>query len=228
MRKRLSYIILLFITPFILSACEEKVVTSDKINAYHDNSEVIGDEKDEMVADISHTIYESIDREQTQSDFITVQVIDKEGEEVQVPEGRYMISGIAAGTVTVRDKQGDILYETPLVSEGIGIGMVTLDLTEDHVIHVDGFEEAFIQPAEDLPPNELGAGIWEVGKDIEPGKYTAQGSEYGYLQLFQEEKSPKVYEFHGEHLQDPIHMELVAGQKIKITNMNFIFFEPQS
>lgn len=219
-------ILLCLICPFILNACGQPT-TSEKVKAYHDNSEIIGEEKDDMVANISDTIYESADRENTQREPIIIEAIAKEGEEVQVPEGRYTITGQLAGTVTVKDNKGDILYETSIAEEGSGVGMITLDLTEDHTIHVDGFEEAFIHPAEAASSNELGPGIWEVGKDIEPGKFSIEGSNYGYLQLFTEGESPQVYELHGD-LSEPIKVELKEGQKVKITDVSLVQFNSQN
>lgn len=46
--------------------------------------------------------------------------------------------------------------------------------------------------------NELTAGIWEVGKDIEAGNYSViPGTDFafGYLQIFEEGEPPRVFEF---------------------------------
>lgn len=223
--KKLGFLVFL-IASLLLGACGQPT-TSSKIDAYHENSEIIGDEKEVMVANTSPSIYESIDRDKNNPEPITIGKIEKEGEEIQVSEGRYMITGYEAGTVTIKDSDDAILYETALVSEGMGVSVVTLDLTEDHTIHVDGFEEAFVQPAEPPAPNEFGPGIWEVGKDIEPGQYTATGNGYGYLQLFTKDKSPQVFEVHGESVQDPIKIDLEKGQKIKIVDTGLVYLEPQ-
>src|SRR5699024_5089925 len=138
----------------LLGACGQ-TTTSSKIDAYHENGEIIGDEKEEMVANTSPSIYESIDREKNNPDPIAIGAIEKEGEEIQVPEGRYMITGYEAGTVTIKQSDDLILCEVAHVSEGIGVGMITLDLSQDHSRHLDGFDEAFVHPAERPPPDEL-------------------------------------------------------------------------
>src|SRR5699024_12660435 len=68
-------------------------------------------EKEVMVANTSPSIYESIDRDKNNPEPITIGKIEKEGEEIQVSEGRYMITGYEAGTVTIKDSDDAILYE---------------------------------------------------------------------------------------------------------------------
>lgn len=215
----------LLLGPLILMGCQQ-TETSEKAKAYHENSEIIGEERDEVIGEVSKSIYESIDRKNTDAEPVVLEAFPKEGAEVQLPEGRYTISGQTAGTVTIYDEEGAVLYEAVMGEEQLAI---TLDLLDSHTVHVDGFEAAYIEPTETALSHELGAGIWEVGKDIEPGKFEAHNSfGYGYLQLFTEGEPPQVYEFHGEGIgQDPIELELVEGQKMKITEVR-IHFEPQS
>src|SRR5699024_10644026 len=110
--KKLGFLVFL-IAFLLLGACGQPT-TSSKIDAYHENSEIIGDEKEEMVANTSPSIYESIDRDKNNPEPITIGKIEKEGEEIQVSEGRYMITGYEAGTVTIKDSDDAILYETAL------------------------------------------------------------------------------------------------------------------
>ncbi|WP_040977852.1 hypothetical protein [Oceanobacillus jeddahense] len=79
--------------------------------------------------------------------------------------------------------------------------------------------------------NELTAGISEVGKGIEPGSYSIaleEGDAAGYLEIFEEGESPKVFEVLVNPLEPDIDVTLREGQKIRISGVYHVLFEPQS
>ena len=51
---------------------------------------------------------------------------------------------------------------------------------------------------------------------------------FGYLQIFEEGESPRVFEFLDGSAESMIEIQLKDGQKIKITGIDSLQFKPQS
>lgn len=231
--KRLLIFILLSCT-FIFIGCSQE--PSEKVAAYQENNEIIGPESEELIGNVSSTIYESIDRDNTEAEEILIQPVEGLGKQVTPPEGRYTISAgfdssgtPQSGRILVYDENEAFLIDE-LYDNGFGISGVTVDLNGSHTVHVDGIDQAMIVPAETQLSNELTAGIWEVGQDIEAGRYAVTPAEYGfgYLHLFEEGESPKVFEFLNISPDAPIELDLEMGQKLRISGIHFLQFEPIS
>lgn len=214
-------IVATIVSLFILTGCIQQL--SDKVLSYQENYELIGDERVEIIGNISNTIYESIDRSNSEATELIIDPIFQEGNDVILPEGRYAIAAQIAGNVFVRDEAGELLFHDIIAPPPFGVGKVTFDVNGKHIVHVDGFEQVFITPVATQLSNELSPGIWEVGKDIEEGSYTVTGDGFGYLQIFQQGEEPKVYELLGATNQE-ITLHLKEGQKVKITRVSTVQF----
>ncbi|MFD1449614.1 hypothetical protein [Oceanobacillus sojae] len=235
--KQMYFLIIVLICLFVLAGCSQNSPKSKKVLSYQENSEIIGEEKEEIIGEISDTMYESIDRSNAEAEEIVIGPLPREGEEITPPEGRYSI-GISpedyyqSGRVLVYDEEDMLLIEA-LVDGYYGVSSITVDLNGSHTVYADGIDELILIPEETNSSNELTAGISEVGKDIEPGNYSVvTDSEYGmgYLEIFEEGEQPQVFEVLIDPLEPDIDVELKEGQKVKITGWNGLYtlqFEPQ-
>lgn len=222
-------ITLLFVI-VMLGGCDGylNATPSNHMTAVEKNSEIVGDEKEEIIGKVSQTIFNAIDRSNTDVERVETGVIEKTGMEIQVSEGRYVIFAGPAGNVFIYDEKGDLLIRELFDMTG-GAGSVTVDLSEEHTLFFDGgLDGATILPAETFISNELTPGIWEVGKDIQEGAYTISTAYgIGHLQIFELDEEVLVYELiGGDYTQTESVIQLVDGQKLKITGVPLIQFEP--
>lgn len=220
MKKVLGLIF--FSSFFVLNGCGE---VSEVITSYQENYEIIGAEKEKLLENISDTIYESIERNHSDAKEVILNVIDKHGNDLILPEGRYEISGGYSGDIEIRDEKGKLLLTEIIAPPSLGVESVTVDLNGSHILHVGGFEGVVITPVTTESSTELTTGIWEVGKDIEAGDYTVTGSALGNLLIFEKEKDPQVYEIIGGEPATAIDVQLRAGQKLKISGLIMAQFE---
>ncbi|TCJ01611.1 hypothetical protein [Cytobacillus praedii] len=219
-------ILFLYIASMLfLNGCQQ---LSEKIISYQENYEIVGKEKDEMINNTSETIYESIDRSNLDAKEVIIDPIYKDGEDVILPRGRYKIGGHITGNVYIHDEHGKLLFHDILGTAPLGVESITVDVNGSHIVHVDGFEQAYIMPVTTQLSSELSSGIWEVGKDIEEGSYTVTGSGLGYLQIYEQGESPQVFEVIGgdSHTASKVHLK--DGQKLKISGVNIIQFSSNS
>lgn len=214
--KNIIWISKILVCLLIVSGCQQQ---TDKVQQYQTNYEIIGDERDDIIGEISNTIYDSIDRNNSEATEMMIDVIDQYGETIILPRGRYHISGHAAGTVEITDKQGKELMNEVY---GGSVHGITVDLNGEHAVHIDGFDEVFITPVETQITKELHAGIWEVGKDIAPGKYIASGYGLGYIQIFEHGSTPRVFEVIGGLSETKVELDLKKNQKMKIIGVSQI------
>ncbi|GGA74646.1 hypothetical protein [Ornithinibacillus halotolerans] len=223
---------------FIVMGCSEQ--PSEKVLAYKENNEIIGSERDQIIGNVSDTIYKSIDRSNTEAEELIVGPIEGTGEDITLPEGRYNIFTApssdgtpSAGRVVIYDEDGNELLQE-IFDSYYGVGSVTVDVNESHTIHFDGIEEAIIQPASTQLSTDLTTGIWEVGLDIEAGNYSvypnedySYGTELAELMIFEKGKEPRLFEILNTSKESPINVELKDGQKIRVASINNLTFEPK-
>ncbi|MED3552085.1 hypothetical protein [Cytobacillus praedii] len=223
MKRTISF--LYIASMLFLNGCQQ---ASEKIITYQENYEIVGKEKDEMINNTSETIYESIDRSNLDAKEVIIDPIYKDGEDVILPRGRYEIGGHITGNVYIHDEHGKLLFHDILGTGPLGVESITVDVNGSHIVHVDGFEQAYIMPVTTQLSSELSSGIWEVGKDIEEGSYTVTGSGLGYLQIYEQGESPQVFEVIGgdSHTASKVHIK--DGQKLKISGVNIIQFSSNS
>lgn len=215
-------IISMFIVSLIvLTGCQQ---LSEKVLVYQENYEIIGTEREEIIGEVSDTIYESIDRSNSAATNVFIEPILQEGNDVTLPEGRYEITALMAGNVFVRDEHGTLLFHDIIARSPYGVERITVDVNGKHIIHVDGFDNVMITPVPTQLSNELSPGIWEVGKDIKAGNYTVKGTGLGYLQIFEQGQSPQVFEVIGWGSESVSEIQLKDGQKIKITGAQTVQF----
>lgn len=208
--------IIVIISLLILSGCQEP---SDKTSKYQENFEITGSEKEDLIKNTSDTIYESINRENSGSKEVTIEAIYKEGKDVILPEGRYQITGKLTGNVYINDRQGGLLFHDLIGPPPLGVESITIDVNGSHILHVDGFEQVVITPVRTKPTTELTSGIWKVGKDIEAGNYTITGNDLGYIEVFEQDNDPQVFEVIGNESQSITELELKSEQIIRVTGV---------
>jgi len=189
-----------------------------KTMTYDVNSEITGEEKEDILGTVNDRIYEDVERGNEKEELTKLSAIYKGGKEVSVPEGRYNIFGIQAGVLTLLDENGE-----PWLKETLNESGVTVSLLETDIIHADaGFDNVTITKAEENNEPLFTKGIWEVGTDIDPGTYKVFiGYGHGFLEIFEEGKEPRVYEIMGNMVgetQTDIHKVITfeEGQKIRV------------
>jgi len=214
--KRTSFVCLSLIA--ILFGCSTNF--TEHTYLYIENSEIIGEEKENLLKNLSPTIWDEIDRSNKYAKELIAEV-KKPNSEFKVSPGRYIISGTLAGNITVYDQDRKILLD-----ETIGIiNTVTLDLNENHIIVADGgFESIMIEPVSTEIQTTLTTGIWDVGLDVEPGTYSFKaGWGTGYIIVLDRKEEPKVYDVIGNFTESKI--ELKSGQKVIITEIDRVDIE---
>jgi hypothetical protein len=228
--KRVLFLVLI-IGLFVLSGCGQE--PSEIVLAYQENSEIIGSEKDSIIGEVSDTIYDSIDRSNAKAEEIFLGPIEGQGVDITPPEGRYRISADMppdgmpqSGRILVHDEEG-VLLLSEIIDYSFA-GSVTVDLSGSHTVHIDGLDYAMLIPEETKVSDDLSAGIWEVGKDIAAGNYSIFPTDYGFgdLQIFEEGKSPRLFEFLNTSPETAVELELKEGQKLKITGIYSLKFKP--
>ena len=220
---------------FVLIGCSPE--PSEKVSRYQENNEIIGEEREDLIGEISDTIYHSVDRSNSDAEELMISPPDRKGESIIPSEGRYTISaGVfedppQSGRLLVYD-ENEVLLIDELLDFSYGVSSVTVDLNGSHTVHVDGLDQAFLTPVATEISNELTAGIWEVGKDIEAGSYAVIPADFsfGYLQIFEEGELPRVFEFLNSSPESAINVQLQLkdGQKLKISRLEMLQFEEQS
>lgn len=228
--KRVLFLVLI-IGLFVLSGCGQE--PSEIVLAYQENSEIIGSEKDSIIGEVSDTIYDSIDRSNAKAEEIFLGPIEGQGVDITPPEGRYRISADMppdgmpqSGRILVHDEEGVLLFSE--IIDYSFAGSLTVDLSGSHTVHIDGLDYAMLIPEETKVSDDLSAGIWEVGKDIAAGNYSIFPTDYGFgdLQIFEEGKSPRLFEFLNTSPETAVELELKEGQKLKITGIYSLKFKP--
>lgn len=212
----------------LLAGCGGEKEASEKVLIYQENNEIIGEERDELVGEISPTIYEKIVRSNEGLEEIMLFPVERPGESVTPPAGRYTLQMVpVTGRVAIYDEN-----DIPLLDEVIdgtqGAETVTVSLNGSHTVHVSGMMTVYLRPAQTELSSTLNAGIWEVGVDIEPGNYTVTAPtdiEMGYLQIFEEGKKPRVFEIINNPTRSTVEVDLEEGQILKITQIRYLNFE---
>lgn len=219
---------------FVLIGCSQQ--PSEKVLQYQENNEIIGKEKDDIIGEISDTIYDTIDRSNIGAEEIIINAVVRDMPDIIPNKGRYSISPIMSqdgfpqsGRVLIYD-QDNVLLVSEVFDSFYGVGSVTVDLNGSHSVHVDGINQAMITPVDTQLSNELSAGIWEVGKDIEAGEYSVYVPEYGFgdLHVFEEGKPPRVFEFLDASPESKVNIQLIEGQRLRVSGLSLLQFEPKS
>lgn len=145
-----------------------------------------------------------------------------------VPVGRYVVSGDSTGNFFVYDKSGMPKVNEILGTDGFGVETVTINLEEGQKIEISGINNVKFVPAETKMLSELSSGSWEVGLDVEPGRYIASVDE-GTGNFFVYRKGlPKVNEIldasAGMGVQN-VTIELEKGDVIQINGLEKVKLE---
>lgn len=227
MRKTPVVVVLFILSLFVLAGCDQMVqeASPEKVARYQANYEIIGTEKEEMLDHVSETVYETGDRSNRAAEEVLVNAV-KPGEKITVPSGRYQITGQMTGNVYIHDENGNLLFHD-ILSGPYGVESITIDLNETNIVSVDGLDQVAVSPVATQLSTDLTAGIWEVGTDIEEGNYSITGDDgFGYLQVFDPNENPSVYEvIGGAFASTESEVQLYEGQKLRITGISLIHFQ---
>lgn len=225
--KSIQHIFLLgfiLIALCFLAGCSSLAKTS----TYDVHSEIVGEEKDEIIGVVNERIYENVERGHEKEEPTILSAIYRGGKDATVQEGRYVITGSQAGVITLLDEEGTVWFKELLFGN-----QITVSLLETDTVHADaGFDDfVSITKAEEWTEPFLTNGIWEVGKDIEAGiyKFFTEGG-HGFMHIYEKNKSPRLYEMIGEPIDDEVdqtykaigkeiykEITLREGQHIRVT-----------
>jgi len=145
-----------------------------------------------------------------------------------VPAGRYVITGDGNGNFFVYDGEMPVVNEILDPSGEFGVTSVTTDLEDGQEVEISGINAVTFTPAETSMSNTLSTGTWEVGLDIEAGRYdvtTPSGS--GNFFVNGPSGFPAVNEIldaSGEFGVTTLTVDLEDGQTIEIMGLNEVEF----
>ncbi|WP_052345822.1 hypothetical protein [Paucisalibacillus sp. EB02] len=147
-----------------------------------------------------------------------------------IPVGRYVITGDGMGNLFVYDEDGlPVVNEILDSSTEMGVSSVTTDLEDGQEIEISGLDAVKFTPAETKISNKLSAGSWEVGLDIEPGRYDASTpSGMGNFVVYNDMGLPSTNEIldaTGDMGVTKVTVTLEEGQQISISGLNEVNFE---
>ncbi|GEL78496.1 hypothetical protein [Tenuibacillus multivorans] len=218
-------ILILLIGTALLAGCQSNI--SNATESYIENYEIIGEEKEGMLEDVSETIFETTDRSNAQAEEILEYYPEEDIEELTINPGRYQITGDGSGNVYIYDQQGDLLFHDILGGRN-GVESITIDIAEQHTIKIDGLFHINFTPVPTEIKTDLTAGIWEVGTDVAAGTYdvtTPHG--IGYVQIFDPDGDHQVYEFIANELsQTKSTIKLTEGQMVRVTDISLVKLKP--
>lgn len=235
----------------------------EAIHAFAERQEITGNIK-ELYLNESYSeelLLPSLEHEDREEDSLPAAVYEIGN---RILPGRYVVSvsgtGDSRGTVRLEDSKGKLIADEYL-DEFMGVPFLHLDLREGNRLSVSGGGESgfYLSSTGEMPDyfdlrgyladigsiqkaeeNQLvlETGLWEVGKQVEPGTYEIvnQPAE-GYLYLFdQDEQDPTIIQFNGQEVFDSmtqqmtnteksVEVELKTGQKMSIQGASQIFLE---
>ncbi|MEZ7172820.1 hypothetical protein [Sporosarcina sp. OR05] len=201
---------------------------TEKLIAYEENFEIKGQEKEQMIGTVSPAIYKQVDRGNENAEQISIPVVPKEGVDVQLATGRYVMTGDPVGNIFVYDKEGRLIL-TEIVGSYAGAGSLTIDVDASYTVRADGGYDtvSFTPISTSIQTESLSTGLWVVGTDIEAGTYTVSiDSGYGYLHVLEEGEEPLVYEMIGGSVaKSESRIDLHDGQIVRVKNASFISFK---
>ena len=214
----------------ILSGCHPlQQSESNKIDPYEKNFEIVGSEKDELIGKSNPAIFTTVDRSNTGAEQVETGVYTKEGVNVTLRSGRYLISGYPAGNIFIYDENGELVIREILGHSGVVGSSLTVDIEDTYTIFADGgYDHVSFTPVPTQFSTNLTAGIWEVGLDIEAGEYIV-GSEYGlgYMLIHEKGKEPVLHEvIGGTQAGSKSQVKLIDGQKVRVTGIPSVQFTP--
>jgi len=230
--RGLLVIIILFSSLLFSSGCTSPVfqdAPSEKAKSYQENHEIIGEEKEEMLKDlnISETVFDISDRDNPDPGMEEDYYFDVANEEeFTLPTGRYWFSGEISGNIYIYDEEGHLLIHEIIGYPGV-LGFFA-DVNESDTIRIDGLEYATaFMNWEMESSNELSAGIWHVGIDLEPGSYTINPlGGFGHVIIQDPKGDAQIFEMIGSQaVSTESEIELKDGQVVRITGISSVEFE---
>lgn len=235
MQKRFEaqvVLIVIFVCMLILSGCHNLHGNKSEMirSAYADNYEITGTAKDKIIGMVHPAIFTTVDRSNSEAKSTYGPMPSKKGAKITIESGRYVLTGNPSGNIYIYD-QDDNLLVREIVGDKAGVPTLTADIDSAFSIVFDGgYNTVTIQPVKTELSTELTTGIWDVGMDIEPGDYTISiPYGYGFVQIFEEGKDPQLFEMMGGELTGTqSQVQLKEGQKVRISKVPMVVFEPLS
>ncbi|WP_252502477.1 hypothetical protein [Sporosarcina sp. Marseille-Q4943] len=201
---------------------------NEKNVSYERNFEIIGPERDELIGNVNQALFNTVDRSNERIGESTAPIMSKDGKRFSLLSGRYLLHGYPVGNVFIYDKKGDLIIREIVGGSG-GVRSLTMDIDKTYSIHVDGGYAAITaEPHPTMFSNELTAGIWEVGLDIEAGDYVVTSPwGLGYLEIHDKGEEPRLYEIiGGDGIKSESRVTLTDGQILRITKVSMVEFAP--
>lgn len=203
----------------ILSGCHflQTKEPSKEAIAYLNNFEIIGEEKERMLANIHPDILKSAikEKESTEENFLYID--HKADRPYQVSSGRYEVSGKGTGYIYLYNEKNELIYRE---YKAYGIETIQLDIREDYDFRFNGLEEVSLIEIEPEITFTLTTGVWEVGTHIHPGVYEIQGEGFGYIYVFGEE-DPRIFEIISSPFTHPeIAVEFSEGDQVIVSGLS--------
>jgi len=144
---------------------------------------------------------------------------------VDLPAGRYVFTGTGIGIIRV--SRGSINPVSENFGGIMGVSSVTTDLFDGDEIEISGIRNATFTPVIDRElSNQLSAGDWTVGLDIEPGRYNVtapDGSGNFSVRRGNETITNEIL----NQTQHIIRVQLEDGDTIWIGGLNTVDFTPR-
>lgn len=149
-----------------------------------------------------------------------------------IPAGRYVMTGDGTGNLFVYDENGMPTVNEILDKSGeMGVTSVTTNLESGQEIEISGLNDVTFTPAETSISNTLSAGNWQVGLDIEPGRYNVTApSGMGNFVIYDAMGLPatnEILDISGELGVKQLTVTIEDGQEIQISGINEVNFEPR-
>ena len=149
-----------------------------------------------------------------------------------IPVGRYMATvELGYGSFVVYEpgtKLPEISEVLGKIAETAHVENIAVTLVEGQEIEIKRLSKVIFKPLLTELRTELTTGIWDVGLDIEPGKYTVSSKNglYGSITVLNGDV-PAEEVFVGEHGMRPMESDaltLKEGQTIRISDIPTVIF----
>ncbi len=149
---------------------------------------------------------------------------------LDIPPGRYAITGNGTGNFLVFNGKNPIANEILSDDDGFGVKKITLDLRKKQKIRIEGLNNVTFTPAKTKRSNTLSTGTWIVGLDIKAGSYTAtcDKGDTGNLIVYDGDV-PRVNEILDRSGMDigvkKVKLKLSDGETIAISKLSSVTFQ---
>ncbi|SES91770.1 hypothetical protein SAMN05216389_103176 [Oceanobacillus limi] len=212
---------------------EETNEPEEELDEEPDTGETEEDNQEDERAEEAEEEPEEVDEPKTRDNASATETTLNTGTFVvgsDIPAGRYVITGEGSGNLFIYDEGGSAVVNEILDSSGdFGVPSVTTDIEDGQEIEISGLNSVTFTPADTTLSESLSTGTWEVGLDIEPGRYdvtapNGSGNFFVYNARGLAEVN-EILDASGEFGVERITVNLENGQIIEISGLPQVDFE---